>query len=479
MEIGQIQQRPPWGMTKDPNEIRRDFAKSSRTAIGIPTGAVNGMFVVEADTPEGHDVDGLASLKQLEAEHGALPETLMGESPSGSLHHYFNHPGNGIKVRCTTSELGPGIDVKGDGGMVIAPPSLRPGKGSYRWLNEGTPVADAPDWLTAFVTAEPKAAKPKSDAERQAPLWKVVAALAAIPNPPELHYDKWKRIGMAVWAATGGSEEGFTAFDDWSRKWAEYDADHTRKAWQEMSRSPPTQIGAGTLFYEANQASPGWHRRYHPGDDGPVALGFTRDGNFALRDRFRNLIIPASAGQLTSHQWLVGLMPSEFWIERFLSVNKAGVVWFNQFSAGEALMGACRWAGPFDPLQVRGRGVWHEGNKIVINLGDPIPPTTKYHYICFAPIRFDPVASFEAQRLLELLRLFPWKNPPDAMLLLGWTALAPICGVLDWRPHRIHLRPEGNRQDHNPHPAQAPAQPTGNFNRGREQRGGHPTDARA
>jgi Bifunctional DNA primase/polymerase, N-terminal/Primase C terminal 2 (PriCT-2) len=429
-----------WGMTKDPDELRRDFTKTSRSAIGIPTGAVNGIVVIEADTPEGHNVDGLASLKQLEAKHGALPETLTGESPTGSLHRYYNHPGNGAEVRCTTSELGPGIDVKGDGGMVIAPPSLRPGKGSYRWVNEA-PIADAPDWLTALITAEPAAVKPESNAGRQAPLWKVAAALAAIPNPPELYYGEWKRIGMAVWAATGGSDDGFKTFDDWSRKWVKYDADHTRKAWQEISRSPPTEIGAGTLFYEANQASLGWHRRYYPGNDGPVALGFTKDGNFALRDRVRNLIISASAGQLTSHQWLLGLMPSEFWIERFLSVKKDNV-WFNQFKAGEALMAACRCAGPFDPLQVRGRGVWREGDKTIINLGDPIPSTTKYHYICFAPIRFDPVASFEVQRLLELLRLFPWKNPPDAVLLLGWAALAPICGVLLWRPHGFIYGPK-------------------------------------
>jgi primase-like protein len=76
-----------------------------------------------------------------------------------------------------------------------------------------------------------------------------------------------------------------TAFDDWSQKWIKYDADGTLKAWQEINRSPPTEIGVGTLFYEADQASPGWHRRYYPGDDGPVSLGFTKDGNFALRDR--------------------------------------------------------------------------------------------------------------------------------------------------------------------------------------------------
>jgi hypothetical protein len=200
----------PWGMTRDSVEIRRDFTKSDRSAVGVPTGAVNRIFVVEADTPEGHDVDGLASLKQLEAEHGALPDTLMGESPSGSRHHYFNHPGNGIKVRSTTSELGPGIDVKGDGGMVIAPPSLRSGKGNYRWLNEDTPIADAPDWLIKLVTAGKETApRPEPGEERKAPLWKVQAALANIPNPPELHYDKWKRIGMAVWVASGGSDDGF------------------------------------------------------------------------------------------------------------------------------------------------------------------------------------------------------------------------------------------------------------------------------
>ena len=36
---------------------------------------------------------------------------------------------------------------------MIAPPSLRPGKGYYRWLNEGTPVADAPDWLLTLIAS--------------------------------------------------------------------------------------------------------------------------------------------------------------------------------------------------------------------------------------------------------------------------------------------------------------------------------------
>jgi hypothetical protein len=240
---------------------------------------------------------------------------------------------------------------------------------------------------------------------------------------------------MAIWAATQGSEEGFEAFDAWSQKWVKYDADGTRKAWEEITRSPPTEIDAGTLFYLANEADPERWRRYHPGDDGPVALGFTREGNFAFRDRVRNLIVVSSSGQLLAPQHLLGLMPSKFWMERFPSKTRTGSDWFNALAAGEALMAACRSAGPFNPLRIRGRGIWREGDNIIINLGGPIPATAKFHYVCFEPIPFDPIVHFDVPRLLKLFRLFPWRNPQDAMLLLGWAALAPICGVLDWRPH--------------------------------------------
>ena len=49
----------------------------------------------------------------------------MAISPSGSKHHYFKHPGNGIKVISRGLPGYPGVDIKGDGGMVIAPPSVR------------------------------------------------------------------------------------------------------------------------------------------------------------------------------------------------------------------------------------------------------------------------------------------------------------------------------------------------------------------
>jgi hypothetical protein len=61
-----------WGATKDPAEIQSDFQRWNKAGIGIPTGKDNGFFVIEIDTKEGHDVDGIASLRTLEAENGQL-----------------------------------------------------------------------------------------------------------------------------------------------------------------------------------------------------------------------------------------------------------------------------------------------------------------------------------------------------------------------------------------------------------------------
>jgi hypothetical protein len=75
-----------WGMTTDTDEIRRDWARWPAAGVGIPTGKVNGFWILEADTPTGHAVDGISSLRALEAQHDPLPQTRTAQSPSGSLH---------------------------------------------------------------------------------------------------------------------------------------------------------------------------------------------------------------------------------------------------------------------------------------------------------------------------------------------------------------------------------------------------------
>src|SRR4051794_4018165 len=77
-----------WGATTDADEIRRDFERWPDANVGIATGVDSGIFVVETDTITGHGVDGEASLRELQATHGPLPETREAESPSGSRHRY-------------------------------------------------------------------------------------------------------------------------------------------------------------------------------------------------------------------------------------------------------------------------------------------------------------------------------------------------------------------------------------------------------
>jgi Primase C terminal 2 (PriCT-2) len=85
----------------------------------------------------------------------------------------------------------------------------------------------------------------------------VASALAAIPNDNH-DWNYWNTIGMATWAATGGSEDGRKAFHEWSAKSPKNDPTATEARWQHYKTSPPTSIGFGTLVYLARKHSPGW-----------------------------------------------------------------------------------------------------------------------------------------------------------------------------------------------------------------------------
>lgn len=128
---------------------------------------------------------------------------------------------------------------------------------------------------------------------------------------------------------------------------------------------------------------------------------------------------------------LIALAPYDFWQERFHKEDGK----MDLFRAAQTLIADCKDKGPFNPLKVRGRGVWLEGNREIINLGDSIPENTNNIYLCFEPLPKITHKGFDAERLLDLFKLFNWRNPQDAVLLFGWLAIAPICGILEWRPH--------------------------------------------
>jgi len=100
---------------------------------------ISGIFVLDVD-PSGGGWESLATLVQ---EHDPLPETYTVTTGSGGQHYYFLMPD--FDVRNSAGKLGPGLDTRGDGGQVVAPPSVS-AKGRYTVEHEAQ-VAAAPDWL--------------------------------------------------------------------------------------------------------------------------------------------------------------------------------------------------------------------------------------------------------------------------------------------------------------------------------------------
>jgi len=98
----------------------------------------------------------------------------------------------------------------------------------------------------------------RTPGQPQAPLADVAAALAHVANP-DLSWDDWNRMGMAVWRATGGSEEGRAVWADWSAKSGKHDEQACLDRWAHFAASPPNRIGAGTIFFLARAA--GWRRQ--------------------------------------------------------------------------------------------------------------------------------------------------------------------------------------------------------------------------
>ena len=138
-----------WGATTDAEQIKADFGKWPNANVGIVCGPSSGFFVVEADTLEGHGVDGLGNLHELIEQQGDLPDTIEALSPSGSWHIYFEYP-EGVTIANSAGPVAPGVDVRGDGGMVLAPPSAKPGaERPYRWKNppDVFRLAKCPEWL--------------------------------------------------------------------------------------------------------------------------------------------------------------------------------------------------------------------------------------------------------------------------------------------------------------------------------------------
>jgi len=124
------------------------------------------LIVIDVDGPEGSQ-----SLEALEAQHEPLPPTLSASTGRG-VHRYYRCP-EGIKIGNSAGKLGVGLDVRGKGGYVIAPPSIHENGKRYEWIAEGVPIADLPEWIAEILKPRERqqgdvvAIRPTGDADRR------------------------------------------------------------------------------------------------------------------------------------------------------------------------------------------------------------------------------------------------------------------------------------------------------------------------
>jgi putative DNA primase/helicase len=132
----------------EPDKIISWWTETPAANIGLAMG--QGLFALDFDVKGGQP--GAATLKSLESQ-GIPMDTLNSTTQTGGFHFLYRTP-VGIKIGNATGLL-PGLDIRGDGGYIVAPPSVT-AKGKYVWNNTGAEILDAPAFLLDLVTKKAK-----------------------------------------------------------------------------------------------------------------------------------------------------------------------------------------------------------------------------------------------------------------------------------------------------------------------------------
>jgi hypothetical protein len=153
--------------TTDPRRITAWWHRWPDANVAIAAG--RGLLVLDMDPEKG----GVEALDALEAEHEPLREpTYTVRTGGGGIHLYLRLP-PGVEVRNSAGKLGPGLDVRSDGGYVVAPPSAT--VGPYTVLDD-RPLAPAPEWLLKALREPERAVSGRGNADSPGPI---------VPGPGE------------------------------------------------------------------------------------------------------------------------------------------------------------------------------------------------------------------------------------------------------------------------------------------------------
>jgi hypothetical protein len=231
------------GASKDPKVIADWWKKWPNSNVAIATGKESGLIVLDVD------LGGEESLIGFE-----LPETVEVITGSGGRHLYYKRPETDLKYKTSVAIL-QSVDVRADGGYVIAPPSNHASGGAYFWEAAHHPddiaIAPCPDWLLERITERPFSA-PATHERSHNRFYRSGGSL-----PKDIHeilsyipsddYKIWIDVGMAIYRT---DPEAFDVFDEWSKKSPKYSLPGVRRTWTyftEKLTDVSRPIGIGTI----------------------------------------------------------------------------------------------------------------------------------------------------------------------------------------------------------------------------------------
>jgi putative DNA primase/helicase len=173
--------------------------------------------------------------------------------------------------------------------------------------------------------------------------------------------------------------------------------------------------------------------------------GFSREG-YHIVSAGTGMAQVYSRRELATIGTLLDIHPDDaYWRARFPTAKDT----IDTAAAAFAIAKACAEAGQFEPQRLRGRGCWRESDgRIIVNVGDAVwdggrkvalnRVESDYIYDRGVAIDFDPADALDdatAAKVADIGELYAWIDPVFAMLVPGWLTIAPLCGLLEWRPH--------------------------------------------
>jgi hypothetical protein len=154
--------------------IVRWWREQPAANIGLVTGQASGVLVLDVDPGHG----GEEALTTLAQRYGELPASRRVRTGGGGFHAYFRLPSDGYYASCVGLDGLKGIDVRGDGGYVVTPPSCHATGTRYRWEDERVPIAPAPAWLLDLSRRPARDAPRQTDPPEQRPAAQTTTAAA-------------------------------------------------------------------------------------------------------------------------------------------------------------------------------------------------------------------------------------------------------------------------------------------------------------